>query len=60
MIVLETNSASGRHRILVGGASHYFFFFAMQDPGEHVARPENLVWSLHLAFGYCGAQLPGP
>jgi hypothetical protein len=28
------------------------------DPGGHVARPENLVWSLHPAFGDYGAQLP--
>jgi hypothetical protein len=28
------------------------------DPGRHVARPENLVWSLHPAFGHGGAQLP--
>ena len=28
------------------------------DPGGHVARPENLVWSLHPALGHGGAQLP--
>jgi hypothetical protein len=77
-MILETNSASGRHRTLSVIPSRYFFFFAMQtigaailfwcavplfkqillDPGGHVARPENLVWSLHPAFGDCGAQLP--
>jgi hypothetical protein len=28
------------------------------DPGGHMARPENLVWSLHPVFGNCGVQLP--
>jgi hypothetical protein len=34
------------------------FKHILLDSDGHVARPENLVWSLHPAFGNCGAQLP--
>jgi hypothetical protein len=48
------------------GAAIFFWYGVplskqiLLDPGGHVARPENLVWSLHPASGYCGAQLPAP
>jgi hypothetical protein len=47
------------------GAAILFWFAVplfkqiLLDPGGHVARPENLVWSLHPAFRDCGAELPG-